>query len=100
MPAPRVYNKHHGDAPADAVYIGRGSPWGNPYVIDKDGDREQVCNRFEMAWLPALDVTPLAGRDLVCFCAPHRCQFFLSFFIFHLLGGVFNPPLSAASKRS
>ena len=21
MPAPRVYNKHHGDAPADAIYI-------------------------------------------------------------------------------
>ena len=33
MPAPRVYNKPHGDAPPGAIYIGRGSPWGNRFVI-------------------------------------------------------------------
>jgi hypothetical protein len=27
MPAPKVYNQHHGDALADAIYIGRESPW-------------------------------------------------------------------------
>jgi hypothetical protein len=72
--APRVYNKHHGDAPADAVYIGRGSPWGNRFVIGKDGDRDQVCNRFECEQLPDMDVTALTGKSLVCFCAPHRCH--------------------------
>ena len=35
MPAPRVYNKHHGDAPPGAIYIGRGSPWGNRFVIHR-----------------------------------------------------------------
>jgi hypothetical protein len=74
MPSPRVYNKHHGDAPASAVYIGRGSPWGNRFVIGKDADRDQVCNRFECEQLPDMDVSALTGRDLVCFCAPHRCH--------------------------
>ena len=74
MPAPRVYNKHHGDAPAGARYIGRGSPYGNQFVIGEHGDREQVCNRFECEQLPDLDVSDLTGRDLVCYCAPHRCH--------------------------
>jgi hypothetical protein len=74
MPAPRVYNKHHGDAPPDAAYIGRGSPYGNRFVIGKDGDRDQVCNRFECEQLPDMDVSPLTGKSLICFCAPHRCH--------------------------
>jgi hypothetical protein len=74
MPAPRVYNKHHGDAPPGAIYIGRESPWGNRFVIDKDGDRDQVCNKFECEQLTDMDVGSLVGCDLVCFCAPHRCH--------------------------
>ena len=27
--------------PLNAVYIGRGSKWGNPYVIGKHGTREE-----------------------------------------------------------
>ena len=74
MPAPRVYNIHHGDAPRGNVYIGRGSYWGNPFVIGKDGDRDQVCRRFECEVLPQLGVSDLAGKDLTCYCAPHRCH--------------------------
>lgn len=70
----RVYNKHHRDAPKDAVYVGRGSPWGNPFVLDKDGDRDAVCDKFEQEVLPELDVSSLRGRSLVCFCAPNRCH--------------------------
>ena len=29
----RVLNKHHAGVPAGAVYIGRGSKWGNPFRI-------------------------------------------------------------------
>lgn len=72
--SPKVHNKHHRTAPADAVYIGRGSPYGNPFVLGRDGDRDEVCDRFEAEILPALDVTALAGKDLVCFCAPKRCH--------------------------
>lgn len=70
----KVYNKRHNDAPADAVYIGRGSKWGNPFVIGKDGSREEVIARYRtylinneelMSALPEL-----RGKDLVCYCAP------------------------------
>jgi len=73
----KVYKK--GTAPDDAVYIGRGSAWGNPYVIGKDGDREMVIMKFiryafekqsmEPAWL-----IPLKNKNLVCFCAPLACH--------------------------
>ena len=35
----RVLNKHEVGVPAGAVYIGRGSKWGNPFRIGPDGDR-------------------------------------------------------------
>jgi hypothetical protein len=76
---PKVYNYHHKDAPEEAVYIGRGSPWGNPFVIGKDGDRDKVCDLYE-SWLLSrpgivVDVKKhLLGKDLVCFCKPHRCH--------------------------
>jgi hypothetical protein len=73
----KVYKK--GSAPAGAIYIGRGSNWGNPYVIGKDGDRAMVIARFRAYaerrllenpnWL-----VPLAGKDLMCFCAPLACH--------------------------
>lgn len=71
---PRVLNKHRDSVPPGAVYCGRGSPYGNPFVIGKDGDRDEVCDRFEAEILPTLDVAALRGKDLVCFCAPRRCH--------------------------
>ena len=71
---PRVYNKHHGDAPADAVYVGRGSPWGNPFRIPADGDRATVIARFETEALPRLDLAALRGKSLICYCAPLACH--------------------------
>lgn len=71
---PAVYNKHHKMAPADAVYCGRGSPYGNPFIIGVHGTRDEVCDRFEKEILPTLDVSALRGRDLVCFCKPKRCH--------------------------
>lgn len=74
MPAPRVFNIHHGDAPEDAVYIGRGSPYGNRFIIKAHGDRDQVCNMFDCEQLPDMDVSALTGKNLKCYCAPHRCH--------------------------
>jgi Domain of unknown function (DUF4326) len=71
---PKVLNKHRDTIPPDAVYCGRGSPWGNPFVIGKHGDRDEVCDRFEREILPTLDVRPLRDKDLVCYCAPLRCH--------------------------
>lgn len=64
--------------PEDAVYVGRPSKWGNPFVIDRDGDREEVIRLYE-EWiqyehdlLASLD--ELRGKDLLCFCAPEACH--------------------------
>lgn len=70
----RIYNKHHGDAPPDAIYVGRGSPYGNPFVIGKDGDRSEVCRKFRERVLPDLDLSPLRGKAMVCFCYPKQCH--------------------------
>ena len=66
----KVLNKR---SHADAVYIGRGSKWGNPFRIGIDGDRAAVIVKYEW-WLRnqhhllrALD--ELRGHDLLCFCA-------------------------------
>jgi hypothetical protein len=70
----KVHNKYAGTAPANAVYVGRGSPWGNPFRISEYQDRDEVCDRFEQEVLPKLDLTLLRGKHLVCFCAPLRCH--------------------------
>ena len=71
---PKVHNIYHKSAPEGAVYIGRGSKYGNPFRIGRDGTRDQVCDRFEKEILPHLDVSELRGKDLVCFCKPARCH--------------------------
>lgn len=71
----RVLNKRRDPiAPGVDIYIGRGSPWGNPFKIGMHGNRDEVCDRFEREVLPTLDVEPLRGKNLVCWCAPRRCH--------------------------
>jgi hypothetical protein len=70
----RVFNKNTDEIPRAAVYIGRGSPWGNPFPITKEHSRNYVCDRFEREILPTLDIESLRGKDLVCFCSPKRCH--------------------------
>lgn len=73
-----VLNKRTCGHRPGAVYIGRGSKWGNPFVIGRDGDRETVIAkharwlRGQHHLLRALD--ELRGRDLICFCAPLACH--------------------------
>lgn len=71
---PRVLNKHIDEIPDGAVYCGRPSLYGNPFVVGKHGTRDEVCDRFEKEIMPLLDLTDLRGKDLVCFCKPHRCH--------------------------
>jgi hypothetical protein len=73
---PRVLNKHKDNIPADAIYVGRGSKWGNPFRMlgNSVEMRHAVCDSFEKLILTSLDVTELRGKDLVCFCAPFRCH--------------------------
>lgn len=87
----RVINFRTEGLPPGAIFIGRPSPFGNPFIIGKHGDRDEVCWKFEL-WVTTgdnsgnrdarpmarqllLDRLPLLkGKDLVCFCAPLRCH--------------------------
>lgn len=66
--------KHHD------VYIGRGngSIWGNPFVMGKDGTRDEVIEKYRQ-WLlsnPELlgRVKELKGKILGCWCSPKKCH--------------------------
>lgn len=83
----KILNRHHLKKtgwPEGAVYVGRGTVLGNPFVIDKDGTREEVIEKYR-GWLgeriASRDVavlTALAGLKhasaLVCSCAPAPCH--------------------------
>lgn len=60
------------------VYIGRGSLWGNPFVVGRDGTREEVVAKYEQYFLdsPVLkaQVHTLKGKRLGCFCKPAACH--------------------------
>jgi len=75
----KIYNKKIDVIPADAVYVGRGSTWGNPYIIGKDGDRDMVIHKFIKYAFERLELEPnwlipLENKSLVCFCAPLACH--------------------------
>jgi hypothetical protein len=74
MGEPRVWNKRDPNVPSDAIYVGRGTPWGNPFRMFTEDQRDAVCDKFEEVTLPGLDVTALRGKHLVCWCAPKRCH--------------------------
>jgi ParB-like chromosome segregation protein Spo0J len=58
--------------------IDRGTQWGNPFVMGEDGDRDTVCDSFEVYFnlKPSLQVKipSLAGKVLGCWCFPERCH--------------------------
>ena len=77
----RVLNRHKATPIeiAKAAYIGRGSKYGNPFVIGKDGSRAEVIAKYR-EWLLSQPLLleqaqkDLIGRDLVCFCSPLPCH--------------------------
>jgi hypothetical protein len=79
-----VLNKYHhgGKPPEDAVNIMRGTPYGNPFVIGRDGDRREVIAKYRR-WLwekitqdkaYAGLIKRLYGQNLCCCCAPAPCH--------------------------
>lgn len=60
------------------VYIGRGSKWGNPFIIGIDGNRNEVCDKYETYLASRKDllkcIPELKGKVLGCYCAPNRCH--------------------------
>jgi Domain of unknown function (DUF4326) len=75
---PQVLNKYKTKPTSGAINIMRPSKWGNPFIIGRDGTREQVVNKYEI-WFeeqPALiaALPELCGHDLVCCCTPKVCH--------------------------
>jgi hypothetical protein len=84
---PHVLNYRRHRVPSGAVYIGRANPryglraskWANPFMIGRDGARDEVIALYER-WLrddrPDLmaALSELRGKDLVCWCAPLACH--------------------------
>lgn len=100
---PKVWNKRDPKTPKDAIYVGRPSKWGNPFIVGKHGDRDNVVKLFRLMaehvfvpfieqdktlsmdfgddklndWKLTLDresILELRGKDLVCWCAPKHCH--------------------------
>ena len=61
------------------VYIGRPGPFGNPFEIGKDGNREEVVEKYA-EWvltqpeLLAIIKSQLKDKVLGCWCAPKLCH--------------------------
>ena len=76
-----VLNKRTGAH--EGVYVGRPGPWGNPFTMHGEHERELVVARFEewfrrsddprARWMRA-HVHELHGEHLICWCAPKLCH--------------------------
>lgn len=69
------YAEEHGKY----VRCDRFSDFGNPFEMDKDGDRDEVCDNYEQHYLPFKpsihkQLVKLKGKALGCWCAPLRCH--------------------------
>jgi hypothetical protein len=85
---PRCYNKLmkgrvvHCKREKYDVYIGRPGPWGNPFPLKKEEERDRVIERYR-TWLQGElasgnikeeDLLSLRGKTLGCWCAPRSCH--------------------------
>jgi hypothetical protein len=62
--------------------VDRATRWGNPFVLKRDGTREEVITKYK-AWLwekikkgevTLADLDSLYGKVLGCWCAPLACH--------------------------
>ncbi len=67
---PRVLNRHTDVIPAGAVYVGRPTKWGNPYI--KGPRKDLIANYQKYIQFKIqdkqLDIEELRGKDLACWC--------------------------------
>ncbi len=67
--------------PANVVYVGRPTRWGNPYRVEELG-RTEAMRRFRKLFeakargakteFPVPDLSELRGKDLACWCRPDQ----------------------------
>ena len=79
---PKVYSKRSGHTyPVSAVLVDRTTPFGNPFHLHHEQDRDIVIANYrswlmepEQADLRAKMREELRGKDLLCWCAPKPCH--------------------------
>ena len=82
-----IYSRREKYIPDNAVYVGRGSEWGNPYNIGEwagniRSTREMVIGAFKLYFdakmkqgiITEEDLFKLRGKPLVCWCYPQDCH--------------------------
>lgn len=84
---PRVWNKRESNIPADAIYVGRPTKFGNPFRVGsyyngkllRQSDaveqyRDWLLNSDQGLEIMKAAKAELKGKDLVCWCAPKPCH--------------------------
>lgn len=83
MRFPTVINRHKQVAPRGAVYIGRGSIWGNPFKLEDYGyNRDKVLQLYSTHLDNLLNDPSTKEKflelvncsSLVCYCKPKPCH--------------------------
>ncbi len=75
----KVLNRKTDRLHGNAVYVGRPSKFGNPFVIGRDGTRAEVIAKYKQfllskPWLVEAAKKELKGKDLMCWCSPEACH--------------------------
>ena len=74
----KLVNIYH-SKPYD-IYIGRPSKWGNPFIIGKDGTREEVIKKYrdwvceQPELIKSIINMELDDKILGCYCYPNKCH--------------------------
>lgn len=69
---------HWAKATGRFTRIDRSSDWGNPFEMPDDGDRDTVCDSYEIFFPRKFSlhnrIDELRGKVLGCWCYPQRCH--------------------------
>jgi len=62
-----------------AIRVDRSSEFGNPFILEDDGTRDEVCDAYATHYLPnkpsiKSKIKTLQGKVLICHCYPQRCH--------------------------
>lgn len=79
---PRILNAFKvGLSVPNSVFVGRPSPYGNPFPLTQEKNRTLVIEKFRQ-WVMAPEQEGLRGRarrelegkNLICYCSPKKCH--------------------------
>lgn len=75
---PKVRNIQSYLGSESTVWCGRPSKWGNPFIIGKDGNRDEVIQKYK-EWIINNEellnsLHELKDKVLLCYCWPKKCH--------------------------